>query len=211
MLWFTIFLGVVCVILLVMLSVKDNKNTALVAENSLMKGRMEALQEKSVQAEPVVMNDPLSPDGIEEAVRHMGYVPDKSENWVRFMVAGEPYYVETERLPSVFLIRQFSVDTKEWEMDLLKHAAHLMSDELIMVKATFDEDEQGTGLRFFVAALDANNASFRENLPKYLSIIEDGRRKMHEIYEQLVKEKRDAAMTINPFLPAGPQENKVMS
>lgn len=96
-------------------------------------------------------------------------------------------------------------------MDLLKHAAHLMSDELIMVKATFDEDKDGTGLRFFVAALDANNASFQENLTRYIGIIEDGRQKMHQIYEQLVKEKRDAALTVHPFMPANPSENKVMS
>ena len=80
-----------------------------------------------------------------------------------------------------------------------------------MVKATFDEDKDGIGLRFFVAALDANNASFQENLTKYINIIDDGRRKMNEIYEGLVQEKRDAALTLNPFLPANSSENKVMS
>lgn len=211
MLALTIILGVVCVLLLVMLSFQDNKNTKLTVENSLMKGRMETMQERMAEKDPAPAMETLTADGIEEAVRHMGYVPDRSENWVRFMVSGEPYYIEAGRLPSVFLIRQFGVNTKEWEMDLLKHAAHLMSDELIMVKATFDEDEQGTGLRFFVAALDANNASFSANLPRYLSIIEDGRSKMSEIYEGLVKEKRDAALTVNPFLPTSTSENKVMS
>ena len=211
MLALTIILGVVCVLLLVMLSFQDNKNTKLTVENSLMKGRMETMQERMAEKDPAPAMETLTADGIEEAVRHMGYVPDRSENWVRFMVSGEPYYIEAGRLPSVFLIRQFGVNTKEWEMDLLKHAAHLMSDELIMVKATFDEDEQGTGLRFFVAALDANNARFSANLPRYLSIIEDGRSKMSEIYEGLVKEKRDAALTVNPFLPTSTSENKVMS
>ena len=46
MLAFTIFLGVACVVLLVMLSAQDNKNTKLAVENSLIKGRMEGLQEK---------------------------------------------------------------------------------------------------------------------------------------------------------------------
>ena len=213
MLALIICLAVFCFILLLMLGRQDDKIASLSAENGLLKGRMENIREErqSGNYTSVSSEGSLTVADIEDAVRHMGCVPDKSDNWVRFMVAGEPYYVETGRLPSVFLIRQFSVDTKEWEMDLLKHAAHLMSDELIMVKATFDEDEQGTGLRFFVAALDANNASFRENLPRYLSIIEDGRRKMNEIYEQLVKEKREAALTVTPFLPAGPQENKVMS
>ena len=211
MLTLTIILGVACVLLLVMLSFQDNKNTKLLLDNSLMKGRMETLQERITEKESIAPNEHLTADGIEEAIRHAGYVPDREEHWIRFMVSGEPFYVETRRLPSVFIIRQYGVDTNEWEMDLLKHAAHLMSDELIMVKATFDEDKDGTGLRFFVASLDANNASFQENLTRYIGIIDDGRQKMHEIYEQLVKEKSDVALTVNPFLPENQSENKVMS
>ena len=207
----TIILGIACALLLVMLSMQDNKNTKLAVENSLMKSRMEALEEKASRMDPVDRYETLTSEGVEEAIRHAGYVPDRHEGWIRFMVAGEPFYVEIDRLPSVFVIRQHSVDTNEWEMDLLKHAAHLMSDELIMVKATFDEDESGTGLRFFVAALDANNKSFQENLTKYISIIGDGRNRMNEIYERLVKEKRDAAMAVNPFLPESKPENKVLS
>lgn len=206
-----ILLGVVCVLLLTLLSFQDNKNTKLTVENSLMKGRMEVMQERIDEKTAISSMEPLTADGIEAAIRHAGYVPDRKDNWIRFMVAGEPFYVETGRLPSVFVIRQYSVDTNEWEMDSLKHAAHLMSDELIMVKATFDEDEDGTGLRFFVAALDANNASFQENLTKYLSIISDGRQKMNEIYEQLVKDKREAALALNPYLSEPKTENKVMS
>ena len=207
----TIILGIACALLLVMLSMQDNKNTKLAVENSLMKSRMEALEEKASSMDPVDRYEPLTSEGVEEAIRHAGYAPDRHEGWIRFMVAGEPFFVEIGRLPSVFVIRQHSVDTNEWEMDLLKHAAHLMSDELIMVKATFDEDEDGTGLRFFVAALDANNKSFQENLTKYISIIIDGRDRMKEIYERLVKEKRDAALAVNPFLPESKPENKVLS
>ena len=215
--WIILFLLLICVVLLVILSAKDEKNTSLIAENGILKGKMEAMQENVLQAadtnripDPAI-HEALSVEGIEAAVRYMGYVPERNKYWLRFMVTGEPYYIDIERLPLVFIIRQFSLDTNEWEMDLLKHAAHLMSDDLIMVKATFDEDEQGTGLRFFVAAMDANNASFEQNLPRYLSLIEGGRRRMNEFYEQLVKEKRDAALTAVPFLPLESQENKVLS
>lgn len=211
MLELTVILGVICILLLVMLSFQDRKNTNLTVENGLLKGRMESMQERIAEKDAVAPKERLTANGIEEAIRHAGYVPDRSENWIRFMVSGEPFYVETDRLPSVFVLRQFGVDSKEWEMDLLKQAAHLMSDELIMVKATFDEDKDGIGLRFFVAALDANNASFQENLTKYINIIDDGRRKMNEIYEGLVQEKRDAALTLNPFIQANSSENKVMS
>lgn len=198
-------------LLLVMLSFQDNKNTKLSMENGLMKGRMESLQERLAERESVSPEGPLTVEGIEEAIRHAGYVPDVKENWIRFMVSGEPFYVETGRLPSVFVLRQYGVDTKEWEMDLLKQAAYLMSDELMMVKAIFDEDKDETGLRFLVAALDANNASFQQNLTRYVDLIENGRRKMNEFYEGLVKEKREAALTVNPFMSSVQPENKIMS
>ena len=81
----------------------------------------------------------------------------------------------------------------------------------MMIKAIFDEDKGETGLRFLVAALDANNASFQENLTRYLGLIDDGRRKMNEFYENLVMEKRDAALTVNPFTSAGQTESKLLS
>ncbi len=211
MLTLTILLGVACVLLLVMLSFQDNKNTKLSVENGLMKGRMEAMQEKIANKESVSLDGTLTPDGIADAIRYAGYVPDVKENWIRFMVAGEPFYVETGRLPAVFVIRQYSVDKDEWEIDLLKQAAHLMSDELMMVKAIFDDNKDETGLRFLVASLDANNASFQQNLTRYIGLIDDGRRKMNELYEELVKEKRDAALTVNPFLATGQAESKLMS
>ncbi len=211
MLGFTIFLGVINAIFILALHFLGNKNMKLTVESSLMKDRMEALLQRIAEKEAVAPQDPLTVDGIEEAIRHAGYVPEREENWIRFMVAGEPFYVEAGRLPSVFVFRHYRVDTKEWEMDLLRQAAHLMSDELIMIKATFDEDKDDTGLNFFIAALDANNASFRENLCRYIGIIEDGSQRMNEIYDQLVKEKRDAALALNPFIPENPSEKKVLS
>ena len=212
MIGFTLFLAGVCTILLVLLLVLDNKITNLVVENESLKRRWdEIIYRPQIPVTTTDQSGPLSVDGIEQAVRHMGYLPDRSEHWIRFMAAGEPYFIETSRLPVVFLIRQFSVDVKDWDMDLLKHAAHLMSDDLIMVKATFDDDEKDPGVRFFVAALDANCASFSDNLPRYLSIIDDGRKRMHEIYERLVKEKEEASRASAPILLAEPRKNKVLS
>lgn len=212
MIGFTLFLAGVCTILLVLLLVLDNKITNLVVENESLKRRWdEIIDRQQIPTAKTDQSGPLSVDGIERAVRHMGYLPDRSEHWIRFMAAGEPYFIETSRLPVVFLIRQFSVDVKDWDMDLLKHAAHLMSDDLIMVKATFDDDEKDPGVRFFVAALDANCASFSDNLPRYLSIIDDGRKRMHEIYERLVKEKEEASRASAPILLAEPQKKKVLS
>lgn len=162
-------------------------------------------------AEAKTDSEVLTVYSVMEAVRFAGYVPEKDEHWIRFMASGEPFLIDTERLPQIFVVRDYGVDTKEWEMDLLKHAAHLMSDDLIMVKAIFYEDAQSCELRFFVAAMDRNYSSLRDNLTRYIGLIYEGKNRMSEIYESLVREKRDAAVTANPFTPASQSENKVLS
>ena len=208
---YLIILAVIFALLLIIVYNQQSKNTDLVEEIGLLKGKMEALNNKSSDKGLLSLGGPLTVEGIENAIRYAGYVPDNNEKVISFMAAGDKFFVDATRLPCVFVLKQYNVDPNEWEMDLLKHAAHLMSDDLIMVKATFFEDEDGTTLRFFVAALDANNASFQENLTRYLRVIEDGRSEMNDIYEKLVKGKRDAALAINPVLPANQTETKVTS
>lgn len=191
-------------VLLVALSAIDNRNTRLAAENTQMKGRLEWLQEKRQRP----ANEPLNVERVADAVRYVGFVPEINENGVFFMIRGETFFIDTSRLPQIFVILQFSINTGEYDMDLLKHAAHVMSDSLLMVKATFsDADELGKiGLCFFVAAMDRDYFNFKGNLLEYINIIEHGCRVMGESYENLVKEKRDAALTISPFSPAEPQK-----
>ena len=94
-------------------------------------------------------------------------------------------------------------------MDLLREAAHKMSDELVMVKATFSDD--GKSMRFFVAAQDRNYESLRANITPYLRIIQDGERLMNEEYNKMVEEKRKAALAAQPVIPPVKQESKVLS
>ena len=206
-------MAVFCFILLLILGRQDDKNVKLAAENGLMKGRMETLQERGAIAgeQSTTANEPLTVEGIEAAVRHAGYVPDTSDDWVRFMVAGERFFIDTSRLPQIFISRYYSVQTSEWDMELLKKAAHLMSDDLIMVKAIFDEKPEGTTLRFFVAAMDRNYPSFRDNLMSYLGIISDGNRRMTEIYDKLEEEKKNPALAGTPFTAAYTQGPKLLS
>ena len=146
---------------------------------------------------------------IADAVRMEGFFPEVEETGVRFKAQGESYYVDAERLPVFFVVKSYNVDPENWEMDILRDAAHLMSDALIMVKATFSDD--GKALNFFVAAQDRNYESFRANLTNYMRIIEDGQRKMNEEYNRMVDEKREAALKANPVIPSVQPENKVLS
>ena len=153
---------------------------------------------------------PLTVGTIAEAVRMEGFVPEVEETGVRFKSQGETFYVDAERLPLFFLLKGYNLDPEDWEMDLLRDAAHRMSDELIMVKATISDDD--SSLNFFIAAQDRNFESFRANLTYYLRILEDGQRKLDEEYRRMVEEKREAALAAAaPVLPSKQQENKILS
>lgn len=153
--------------------------------------------------------EPLTVDKIADAVRMEGFLPEIEENWISFKVQGEGYFVDANRLPLVFLVKSYRVDPSEWEMDLLKEAAYRMSDDVVMVKATFSDDDKD--LRFYVAARDRNYESFRANLTPYLSILEDGQRRMNDIYQQLVDAKREAALQAQPVIPSARPDNKIVS
>lgn len=206
-----IFFAAISAVMLFLLLREDKKNDKLIEENGWLNAKIGTLNEQLEKSTLSVENESLTAESVMDAVRFAGYAPEKDETWIRFMISGEPYLIDTERLPQIFVVRDFGVDTKEWEMDLLKHAAHLMSDDLIMVKAIFYEDAQRCDLRFFIAAMDRNYSSLRDNLTRYIGLIYEGKNRMNEIYENLVKEKRDAAVTANPFMPANQPENKVLS
>ena len=152
---------------------------------------------------------PLTVGTIAEAVRMEGFVPEVEETGVRFKSQGETFYVDAERLPLFFLLKGYNLDPEDWEMDILRDAAHRMSDELIMVKATISDDD--SSLNFFIAAQDRNFESFRANLTYYLRILEDGQRKLDEEYRRMVDEKREAALAAAPILPSKQAENKILS
>ena len=78
-----------------------------------------------------------------------------------------------------------------------------------MVKATISDDEKH--MRYFVASRDRNFESFRANLTAYIGILDDGQHLMNETYDQLLDEKRKAALEARPIVPPVKQGSKVMS
>ena len=152
---------------------------------------------------------PLTPEQIAEAIRKEGYIPEIDTDLVRFKIQGENYFVQTDRLPLLFLIKGYNLDPADWDVDMLREAAHLMSDDLAMVKATVGDD--GTTLSYFVAARDRNYESFRQNLSSYLGILEEGQRKLDEEYHRMEDEKEEADRADQPILPPLRSESKVLS
>jgi hypothetical protein len=147
---------------------------------------------------------PLTVDKIADAIRMEGYFPEKEGNLVSFKAQGEGYYVDTDRLPMFFLVKWYNVDPTAWDMDILRAAAHKMSDDLVMVKAGVSEDDKT--LNFFIAAQDRNYESFRANLVYYLHILNDGQQKLAQEYNLMVEEKKNAVLPDNPA-----SSSKIMS
>ena len=207
---------IICIVIAIMLAVLlwENRTTSRRLSEDLTREKeanLELLRRIPVteEKEPAAAPAPLTVEKIAEAIRLEGYFPDVEKDCVRFKAQGESYIIDTERLPLFFIVKGYSVDPNDWEMDLMKDAAHRMSDALIMVKATFSDDDKT--LNFFVAAQDRNSESFRANLSIYLRVLEDSQRKMSEEYDRLVDEKRDSALSTQLVLPAPNTETKILS
>lgn len=155
-------------------------------------------------ARPSAEVQPLTVDKIADAIRMEGYFPEMEGNLVSFKAQGEGYYVDTDRLPMFFLVKWYNVDPTAWDMDILRAAAHKMSDDLVMVKAGVSEDDKT--INFFIAAQDRNYESFRTNLVYYLHILNDGQQKLAQEYDRMVEEKKNAVLPDNPAAPS-----KIMS
>lgn len=151
----------------------------------------------------------LTIEMIADAVRFEGFFPEIEDKLVIIRVQGRTYYVDANRLPLIFLVKPFDIDPNELEMDLFKAAAHRMSDRLVMVKATISDDEKR--IRYFVVSRDRNFESFRANLTAYMGMLDDGQHLMKETYNQMVDEKRKAALEARPIIPPVKQGNKVLS
>ena len=178
-----ILLAVLCFVLLLILGGEDSKNADLVGENAALKKHLEAVEENYVSKSYVLA--PLSIQEIAQAVRSVGFEPEINNDWVRFIVGNQPVFINCEHLPEIFIFSDFNVPASEWDLSLLKDASHLMSDNMIIAKAIIVNGEMGTVLRIFVSALDRNYPSFQPNLLPYLTMINDGQRKLVEIYHRL--------------------------
>ena len=201
---------IISVVLSVLLWDRHSENKKLASEMKQQKEtNMELLKRIPVTGEGKPIMEPLTVEKIADAIRFEGYFPETDDDCVRFKVQGENYLVDASRLPLLFVVKGYSVDPNDWEMDIFRDAAHNMSDRLVMVKATFSDDDKN--LRFFVAARDRNSESFRANLTSYLGIIEDGQRVMNEEYNRMVEEKRNAALKAHPMAPSVQQDNKLLS
>lgn len=177
-----IALVVLCVIFMAVVAKLDTDNAELSANNSLLRRRLESTSEQLNQDQSLTVKD------IEAAIKHCGYTPDTSNDFVSFKVDNKMIDIDITRLPALSIVCDYTIDPDKWNFDLIKQAAHLMADELIMVKAYFINNEDNAILRFIVVTMDRNFISFSDNLQLYISILSEGDKVLREKYHSLEAE-----------------------
>lgn len=138
----------------------------------------------------------LDKELIMEAIRYNGFVPevDTDENWVFFKKLGLTYGIVTERLPMFIIMRHYDLDKKEWNMELLRQAAHKVSDEIIMAKVLLTGEDEN-GISFQITSFEDNYDHLKDFLCQYLSIIDESYARLFDIYNELENKKSEMTLT----------------
>ena len=201
--------------LIMTLFAEEKKESSLSAEAALLKGRLEGMKESVAETTRQAMAQlaPLTMETIADAVRGLGAEPEIRDETIRFKLSDEDYFIDARRNPQIFLLCYYWVDPNDFDIALLKKAAHMMSDELIMVKALFSEEEgdEDIRMRFLVAAFERNYPGFRDNLKEYITLIQDGNTRLHEIYNDLAAQKESSPLVEDLSLPMPKHEVRIKS
>ena len=201
-----VFLAVLVVALGIMQFAEDKKESSYSAEAALLKGRLEGMKESVAETtrQALAQLAPLTMETIADAVRGLGAAESEiRDQSIRFKLSDEDYFIDARTNPRIFLLCYYWVDPNDFDITLLKKAAHMMSDELIIVKALFSEEEGEDRLRlkFIVSAFERNYPSFRDNLKEYVTLIQDGNTRMREIYNDLDAQKESSPRVEDLSLP----------
>lgn len=197
-------ISIVAAIFLALYVVKCQDYKQLERDNKWLK------EQRENTSAPVVDANQLDKETAMEAIRFNGYVPDADEHWIKFMVQGEHYAIDADRFPVMVLMRHYSLDHNDWDMDLMHKAAHQVSDELIMCKVLFcGEDEDG--IVFQISAIEDKYGHFKDCLTRYISIIEEAYARMSEIYNEMCAKRKEGLSLIQQQGTEVQGEKKVLS
>ncbi len=184
-------------IVFILLYMKENEKCEdLKYENDKLKKN--AVQASTVSAASVDDQGSrrLDRELIMEAIRYNGFVPevDTDENWIFFKKLGLTYGIVTERLPMFIIMRHYDLDKKEWNMELLRQAAHKVSDEIIMAKVLLTGEDEN-GISFQITSFEDNYEHLKDFLCQYLSIIDESYARLFDTYNELENKKSEMTLT----------------
>ena len=206
--YFTVIVTVLSAIILSLYVTKCQDYRALEKENKWL------WAQRGRGLEPVTVDDvdlrPLDKESAMEAVRFNGFVPEAQGHWITFMSQGEHFLIDAERFPVLDLIKHYNLDHGKWDMDLMHDAAHQVTEEFIMAKVLFT-GEQEDGISFQITAIENKYGHFKDCLTRYISIIEDARARMREIYDEMYTQRKDQLSMFPRLGTEASSEKKIMS
>lgn len=165
--------------------------TATQRNNSLKK-KNDELEDKSPSSKQIVgvdtsYSEALTPELVCQAVKTNGYVPVMHQDCVVFKVQGETYAIFTDRLPILTLYKGYNIDKSDYDIRLLKEACIRTTYDIIMAKASVDDDE--TGMCFRIAVSEHCYGNFCASLERYISVLDDAAKRSQLFYDELLKEQ----------------------
>lgn len=182
-------------IVFILLYMKENEKCEdLKYENDKLKKN--AVQASTVSAASVDDQGSrrLDRELIMEAIRYNGFVPEAEDNWIFFKKQGDTYGIVTERLPMFIIMRHYDLEKNEWNMELLRQAAHKVSDEIIMAKVLLTGEDEN-GISFQITSFEDNYEHLKDFLCQYLSIIDKSYARLFDIYNELENKKSEMSLT----------------
>ncbi len=170
----------------------SDENKSQRAEISRLKDTAQAASREALVSRPPVDDQDLwdlTPDLIADVVKFNGYVPDKKEDAVFFMVQGEHYCVTTDMLPCVAIMKRFDISEGDYDIALMREAARKTTESRFMGKSCVSEDRKT--LIFFTASLEPKYDHFRDVFNDMVSVVNDMENLFGETYNKLLDDKRD--------------------
>lgn len=162
-----------------------DKNNNLAEENGRISSNLTLLREKLKAA----ANTPLTAESIETDLRSLGYEVSRDGNSMAFRLADETWYMDATRLPYIVIRSGYDLDRNDYDWELLYRAAVLTAEQIIIVKVPVSVNEKAVRIVFDIEAMD-NDASFRENLPKYIRILFEARRTLSDVYNRMLADRQ---------------------
>ena len=170
----------------------SDENKSQRAEISRLRDTAQVTPGEALVARPPVDDQDLwnlTPDLVADVVKFNGYVPDKKEDAVFFMVQGERYFVPTDMLLCVAIMKRFDISEGDYDIALMREAAIKTTESRFMGKSCVSEDRKT--LIFFTASLEPKYDHFRDVFNDMVSVVNDMENLFGETYNKLLNDEGD--------------------
>ena len=155
---------------------------------------------------------PLMIESAARAVTDAGYAPRIKDHYVIFKVEGVDVFIDCAQLPQVYISIFYNIDTATEDLELVKAAAGVVTDEMFMAKAVVGENDGIPYIKFFIAAIEHGYSNFRDNLDSYVWLIFRAYSKSIEYYNNYIAKRVElTGMSPEPTSIPSVQTTKISS